>query len=298
MESPRFRPSVTSLESREVPTVTPEQVFAAAAEAEESRVFLQRLLEKDLATLNVYTIDYLQDFLPTLSNNSLQSAETLALYQNELNEQIAVNPSLAGLQAQVAEIRYKAEVNALWGYAITERVGGVPLGTVRTPVAPNQPIPATVDGRVFFPAPVPPPVTPDPENPENPDTPGEAPDPNDPSFVAVGSEGLRVREVTTGTGTVAEAGNDVRVNYTGWRATDGFRFETTIGSSPTVFNLNQVIQGFNQGIQGMQVGGTRQIFIPSSLGYGEVGSGQNIPPNTDLIFEVELLEVGVAGSLS
>jgi FKBP-type peptidyl-prolyl cis-trans isomerase FkpA len=298
MDQNRFRPSVTSLEGREMPSVSPTEVFDAVAEAERSQNFLQQLLEKDLGKLNVYTVAYLRDFLPTLSSTSLASADKLAEYQNILGEQIPTNPELVGLQQQVAQERYKAEVNALWGYALTERLGGIPLGTVRAPIAPDQPIPPT-------PPPVvpPPPAPPAPPPTNNLDKTTSAgmtatfPDATDPTFTALGTAGLKTRDIIQGEGKAAEAGEDVRVFYTGWLAANGTQFETNRDGQPTRFNLNQVIQGFNQGIQGMQPGGIRQIFIPSELGYGAAGSGENIPPNSDLVFEVKLLASGPAGTL-
>ncbi|MGL6076482.1 MAG: FKBP-type peptidyl-prolyl cis-trans isomerase [Fimbriiglobus sp.] len=298
MDQNRFRPSVTSLEGREMPSVSPTEVFDAVAEAERSQNFLQGLLEKDLSILNVYTVAYLRDFLPTLSSTSLASADKLAEYQNILGEQIPANPELVGLQQQVAQERYKAEVNALWGFALTQRVGGIPLGTVRAPIAPDQPIPPT-----------PPPVVPPPPTPPPIDTTTSAgmtdriPDFNDPTFVARGDEGLKTRDIVTGEGSAARAGEDVRVFYTGWLAANGNQFDGNRERTPIVFGLRAptptsggVIDGFRLGIEGMQPGGIRQIFIPSALGYGTEGFGTSIPPNSDLVFEVKLLASGPEGS--
>jgi FKBP-type peptidyl-prolyl cis-trans isomerase len=88
-------------------------------------------------------------------------------------------------------------------------------------------------------------------------------------------------------------GDKIRVNYIGWRANDGFIFDESFnhGEGGFTFTVGEgVIQGWSSGVIGMKVGDVRMLKIPSNLGYGETGSGENIPANTDLIFVVELLE--------
>ena len=110
---------------------------------------------------------------------------------------------------------------------------------------------------------------------------------------------LQVTDSVVGTGTTAAAGNTLRVNYTGWlySATApnfrGTQFDTSAGRSPFQFRLGtgQVIAGWDQGLVGMKVGGTRTLIIPSSLGYGSAGAGTSIPPNAALVFTVDLLAV-------
>lgn len=101
-----------------------------------------------------------------------------------------------------------------------------------------------------------------------------------------------------GTGAEATAGKTVTVNYTGWllapSAADkhGAKFDSSIGREPFSFRLGSggVIPGWDQGVAGMKVGGKRTLIIPASLGYGADGAGP-IPPNANLIFDVELLKV-------
>jgi FKBP-type peptidyl-prolyl cis-trans isomerase FkpA len=101
-----------------------------------------------------------------------------------------------------------------------------------------------------------------------------------------------------GKGKVAEAGKTVTVNYTGWIHTPtapkqhGMQFDSSIGREPFSFPLGggQVIAGWDQGVAGMKVGGKRTLVIPAALGYGARGAGP-IPPNANLIFDVELLDV-------
>lgn len=91
----------------------------------------------------------------------------------------------------------------------------------------------------------------------------------------------------------AETGQRVTVNYRGWLANNGTVFDDSLDSSSGIsFNLQtgSVIQGWVDGVPGMRVGEVRRIFIPSNLAYGEQGT-ESIPPNSDLIFDVELLEI-------
>lgn len=104
--------------------------------------------------------------------------------------------------------------------------------------------------------------------------------------------GLYREDVTPGTGAVAESGNTVTVHYTGWLP-DGTEFDSSRGGAPFQFGLGQgqVIPGWDEGVQGMQVGGVRRLVIPSELAYGDTGAGGVIPPGATLVFEVELLGV-------
>ncbi|KAF0202083.1 MAG: FKBP-type peptidyl-prolyl cis-trans isomerase [Gallionellaceae bacterium] len=107
------------------------------------------------------------------------------------------------------------------------------------------------------------------------------------------ASGLQYEEILTGDGATAKAGDMVTVHYTGW-LTDGSKFDSSKDrNDPFEFNLGggEVIRGWDEGVQGMQVGGIRKLTIPASLGYGARGAGRVIPPNATLIFEVELLGV-------
>ncbi|NYZ63215.1 FKBP-type peptidyl-prolyl cis-trans isomerase [Luteimonas sp. SJ-16] len=107
-------------------------------------------------------------------------------------------------------------------------------------------------------------------------------------------------DVTRGEGPAARSGDDVAVHYTGWlydeNAPDkrGTQFDSSLErGQPFVFRLGagRVIRGWDEGVAGMQAGGTRILHIPAWLGYGAGGAGQVIPPGASLVFEVELVEI-------
>jgi FKBP-type peptidyl-prolyl cis-trans isomerase len=111
------------------------------------------------------------------------------------------------------------------------------------------------------------------------------------AWKALGSEGLKVWDLTTGSGTAVQAGQSVECHYSGW-LTDGTPFDSSKGRGvPITFSLNGVIKGWQQGIPGMQPGGVRRLVIPGALGYGARGFPPVIPANATLVFEVELISI-------
>jgi FKBP-type peptidyl-prolyl cis-trans isomerase FkpA len=112
--------------------------------------------------------------------------------------------------------------------------------------------------------------------------------------------GLQIEELVEGSGETAQVGQRVRVHYTGWLyeptadKSRGKKFDSSKDrGQPFAFGLGQgqVIRGWDEGVLGMKVGGTRVLTIPPELGYGARGAGGVIPPNATLVFEVELLGV-------
>ena len=110
--------------------------------------------------------------------------------------------------------------------------------------------------------------------------------------------GLQYLDTHEGSGEVANAGQHVTVHYTGWLYTNGeqgAKFDSSRDrNDPFDFPLGggYVIQGWDEGVQGMKVGGQRTLIIPPELGYGARGAGGVIPPNATLKFDVELLAIG------
>lgn len=111
------------------------------------------------------------------------------------------------------------------------------------------------------------------------------------------ASGLQFEDTVTGDGEEARAGQYVTVHYTGWLFENGEKGEKFDSSKdrgqPFEFSLGEgmVIRGWDEGVQGMKVGGQRQLLIPPQLGYGARGAGGVIPPNATLLFEVDLLAV-------
>jgi FKBP-type peptidyl-prolyl cis-trans isomerase FkpA len=121
-----------------------------------------------------------------------------------------------------------------------------------------------------------------------------------PAMADSGITSLQTNDTKPGTGAEAKSGQTVRVHYTGWlyeaSATDhkGRKFDSSKDSNqPFEFRLGagEVITGWDQGVAGMKVGGTRVLTIPPAMGYGQSGAGGVIPPNATLVFELELLDV-------
>ena len=106
-----------------------------------------------------------------------------------------------------------------------------------------------------------------------------------------------VNDVRVGTGATAVVGSTVQVNYTGWLYDDtkpdkkGEQFDASAAGRPFVFwvGAGQVIAAWDQGLVGMKVGGLRRLIVPASMAYGRNGSGNLIPPNASLVFDIELL---------
>ncbi len=120
---------------------------------------------------------------------------------------------------------------------------------------------------------------------------------NEPGIAQSSGGKLRIEDTVTGKGNEALKGSKVNVHYTGWlneNGGKGKKFDSSLDrGEPFSFTIGagQVIQGWEEGVAGMKVGGKRTLFIPYSMGYGKQGYPPVIPPGADLIFDVELLSV-------
>ncbi len=113
------------------------------------------------------------------------------------------------------------------------------------------------------------------------------------NFTPVASvDSLQIIDLVPGTGTEVKATDTVTAHYTGALAKTGIIFESSHDTGqPATFPLANVIAGWQQGVPGMKVGGTRRLLIPSNLAYGETGSPPKIGPNEPLVFDIELVSV-------
>jgi FKBP-type peptidyl-prolyl cis-trans isomerase len=124
--------------------------------------------------------------------------------------------------------------------------------------------------------------------------------PNTTPEAALSTAQLKITELKPGTGPAIKVGQTAVVHYTGWLYVEdapdhkGKKFDSSLDrNDPFSFPVGggQVIQGWDQGVAGMQVGGQRRLVIPAELGYGSRGAGGVIPPNATLLFDVELLSI-------
>jgi|SRR5438034_4279042 len=104
---------------------------------------------------------------------------------------------------------------------------------------------------------------------------------------------LKIEDLKEGTGPAVRAGDTVEVHYTGWLK-DGKKFDSSLDRKETLpftVGAGNVIKGWDQGVIGMKVGGKRKLVIPPDLAYGKLGFGKVIPPDAELTFEIELMNI-------
>lgn len=104
---------------------------------------------------------------------------------------------------------------------------------------------------------------------------------------------LEILDTIVGEGAEVQPGETITAHYTGALAGNGIIFQSSHDfGRPATFGLNQVIQGWTIGVPGMKVGGTRRLIIPAAMAYGANSPAPNIPPNSDLVFDIELIAIG------
>lgn len=103
---------------------------------------------------------------------------------------------------------------------------------------------------------------------------------------------LEAIDLVVGEGDVVSPGDTITAHYTGALAVDGTIFQSSHDfGEPVTFGLDQVISGWTQGVPGMKVGGTRRLVIPAEMAYGANSPAPNIPANSDLVFDIELVAI-------
>jgi FKBP-type peptidyl-prolyl cis-trans isomerases 1 len=103
---------------------------------------------------------------------------------------------------------------------------------------------------------------------------------------------LQIIDIIPGTGAEVPAGATITAHYTGALCKNGVIFQSSHDfGQPVTFGLDQVIRGWTEGVPGMKVGGMRRLIIPSEMAYGSVRAAANIPPNSDLVFDIELMDI-------
>ena len=282
MDPRQFRPTVDGLETRLVPASFEADVVAAYTRTgvvTEDLFHLGTTLERGRTTA---AISALATQLPQTALQSRTDAGTLQTYRVSLQASLAANPAansdaVQQFLMQIAGAENQAVLNGVHADVYARGFGGTPI----PPPVPPSPPPG--GGTVFGPDLS---TTTTTTGTTTPTTPASTLpfSLTDPGFVTK-SDGVKVWDVTTGSGAAITVGSLFTATYTGY-LTNGTVFDsgTLTGNTLTTSNL---IPGFVSGLDGMQVGGTRRIVIPSALGYGGVAR-TGIPANSDLVFEVNL----------
>ncbi len=287
MHSSRFRPSLTTLESRENPSITPGQVFEAAYNVDWSQDALRNLMENADYPFDQTFYTLFQQVLPQIADQNRASEAILAEFQMQLQLEMGQNPASVGTLGvyldKVVQLRQSAGVNAIYADFFAARFGAPPR-TTPTPTTPTDGGTTPTDGGS---TPTDGGSTPTDGGSTPTDggsTPTEAPPLSTTIPTVQGTpdaNGLIIQDLFVGSGATAKVGDTITFDYIGFKVSDGSVLDSSqIQGQPlqSVLASGSLIQGFVQGVPGMQVGGVRRIYIPSALAYN----------NGDLVFEVKL----------
>ena len=295
MDHLKTRLRVEGLEDRTTPAVSYQEALTImnsvpATAAEVSELYV---------TLNDPRTTAEMKFIATRFQNMAAASQInqamLADFQTTLVSALPANPGLSGLLNQVGTAMKQEQLNAFYAGWMATGFGAVapPPPTVPPAAPPALPTPPE-DASANAPPDIPPVTPPSAELPlaEIPATLSTTiPDVNDPRWQTQ-ANGLKIMDVARGTGPAVAVGNTITVNYRGWLASNGTEFDSSqkAGRTPLTSQLatGQLIGGWVQGVPGMQAGTIRRLYIPSALAYGTSGQG-NIPPNADLVFEIQML---------
>jgi hypothetical protein len=308
MEPHRFRPHLTTLEAREVPSATPADVVSAAIYVQVAGNVLEVYADRLAGPLRSAELDQYKNVIPQVALAEGWAAQVLTEFQVAVENEIAADPANAAALLPLAAQATALRSQAVLGTAAADIMGvsiGVPsvvpkLAAMSDPPA-DPPAPGTNPANGTTPTTDPgtnsgttPTPTPTPTQPlSTSDDSGMSatiPALDDPHWQAM-PDGLRVWDVVQGSGTPVQASSNITVFYTGWLKSDGTQFETDRGSSPNTFALNGLIKGWQEALVGMEPGGLRRLDVPAALAYGSAGSPPKIPANADLVFEIKMLAV-------
>jgi hypothetical protein len=284
MNQSKFRPTVERLDDRQVPSVSPAQVVAAYTDTEQTAQELEKFASTVGEPRTTAEISYIASQYPLISTQSQSDEAVLSEFAGDYKAALAQNPSLVPYYGKFAGgigyAVYQALLNADYAEVYAIGFGATP------PPPPASPPPPPGDTGVNLGGSVPLPAGTSDSNPAGSTLPFSLGDPNWQNL----SNGVRIWDVTVGSGTPVAAGDSVTLNYIGY-LTSGTIFDSnTSTTSPfqTTLSTSSVIPGFVDGIAGMQPGGVRRIDIPASLAYGSAGKG-SVPANAELVFQITLI---------